>query len=240
MVLTLALSSFVGCGNNEDEKKVLTVYTEAGFPPFEYFVGKNIEGIDMKIAQLIADELGAELDVQNVGFDFIIPSLNDNEFAIAAAGLSINPERLEQADFSTPYFEGGMGIIFKKDEFGHNANVAWEDIADAKIGVQIASAGYENSKEAGLETKVYENALLAALDIGGACDYVIVDYATAKAIAEGADSGLDYGTVGSDKESYGIAVKKGDTAMLEAVNKVVAALNESGEVYDWYAEYTAE
>ena len=219
----------------------MTVYTEAGFEPFEYYAenGKDIIGIDMKIAELIAKELDANLLVKNVGFDFILPSLNTDDYAIAAAGLSINADRLLVADFSTPYFEGGMGIIFKEGAFDHNANVAWDDIKGKTAGAQIASAGYDSSEAAGLTTKAYDNALMAALDIGGACDYVIVDYATAKAIAEGSDIGLDYGTVGSEKESYGIAVKKGDAEMLAAVNKVIDKLIADGTVYDWYDEYTA-
>ena len=238
LVLTLALSSFAGCGNNEDEKKVLTVYTDPAFQPFEYYEGKDIVGIDMKIAQLIADELGADLKIEVAKFEAILPSLENNEFSIAAAGLSITPDRLLEADFSTPYFEGGMGIIFKKDQFVSGANIAYSEIEGKKIGVQISSAGYTQSKAAGLETVVYGNALIAAQDIGGGCDYVVVDFATAKAIAEGAeDLGLDYATVGDVKESYGIATKKGNTELMEAVNKVIKELNDSDQVYTWYDEY---
>ena len=81
LAVTLMLSAFVltSCkeektGDNNNSKKVLTVYTNAEFPPFEYLANNKPVGVDMQIAQAIADELGMELQIQNVKFDTILTS----------------------------------------------------------------------------------------------------------------------------------------------------------------------
>ena len=92
----------------------LHMATNAKFEPYEYFEGENIIGLDIDMAQAIADILGMELKVTHIDFDSIIPSVVTGKADIGVAGMTVTEERLENVDFSDTYYTGRQVIIVNK------------------------------------------------------------------------------------------------------------------------------
>ena len=121
-----------------DATETLTVYTESGFAPYEYIYEEAYYGIDIAIASQVAVNLGLKLEIQDVLFDTIISCLeNDNGKAIAAAGLTINPERAAQVDFSEVYSSSTLSIVSAEDK----AYSSLASLEGLKIGVQEGTSG---------------------------------------------------------------------------------------------------
>ena len=93
---------------------VLTMATNAYFPPYEYYDGDTIVGIDADIAEAVADKLGLELKIEDMEFDSIIPAVNSGKVDFGAAGMTVTEERLESVDFTESYCTGVQSVIVKK------------------------------------------------------------------------------------------------------------------------------
>ena len=89
--------------------------TNAEFPPYEYYEGSEIVGIDVEIAQAIADKLGKDLVIEDIAFDSIIPSVQSGKADMGVAGMTVRPDRLENVDFSDSYITASQVIIVHKD-----------------------------------------------------------------------------------------------------------------------------
>lgn len=153
LLLVLVMSVLAACGggtNNEsngdtdntsgsDAKKVLKVGTSADYPPFEYVdtaTSDEIIGFDIDLAKMIADELGYELDIQDMDFNGLIPALQAKSIDFVIAGMDGNDEKRKQVvDFTEPYFTATNYVIFKKD----SGIESMEDLDGKKIGAQTAT-----------------------------------------------------------------------------------------------------
>jgi len=103
--------STVTSATYDASKNQLVVATNAQFPPYEFTVGNAYAGIDMEIAKMIADELGMELVISDMDFEAVVSSIGKNGVDIALSGLTINPAREQEIDFSTPYEKGSYQVI---------------------------------------------------------------------------------------------------------------------------------
>lgn len=95
---------------------VLTMGTEAGFPPYEMAEGDGFIGIDVEIAALIAKELDMELKIENMDFDSLPLALQTDKIDFIAAGMTVTPERQETTDFTEPYIEDARQVIVIRTE----------------------------------------------------------------------------------------------------------------------------
>lgn len=116
MILTMAACGSKNTDTDTDtktgsEKKQLVVATSPDFPPFESLDGSDIVGIEPKLMQAIADKLGMELVWEQVDFDSIIPGIQAGRYDAGVAGISITADRLENCDFSDPYFLANQVIV---------------------------------------------------------------------------------------------------------------------------------
>lgn len=180
-------------------KDQLIVATNAEFAPFEYMEGNKYYGIDMEIAQLLADELGKELVIVNMSFDAVCLSVQQGKCDIAMAGLTVNEERKEAVEFSATYYNAAQKLVVAsnntefadcKDAADVEAILAEKD-SKTKIGVQTGTTaqfycegdadwGFDGF---GVETVGYNNGSLAVQDmLSGNIDYVVIDSAPAAAI----------------------------------------------------------
>ena len=219
--------------------------TNAAFEPFEYIEGKEYKGIDIEISQKIADELGVELEIHDVKFESIIAEIKSGKADFAAAGMSIDPDRLKNVDFSNEYFSATQSIVVMKE----NSPVAKpEDLKDKVVGVQTGTTAdtYVTDKDGknnvGVkEVKRYNSFVDAVNDLmAGRLDAVVMDdFPADKLVEKNADKimKLDDELTG---EKYAIAVPKGDEAMKELVNKVLADMEESGELDELFTKYIGE
>lgn len=183
----------------DTSKDQLVVATNAEFEPFEYKQGDQFYGIDMEIVQAFAESLGKELVIKDMKFDAVVLSVQQQKSDIAAAGLTVNPGRAEQVNFTESYYSASQKLIVKGDDTAFDACQTKEDVdkilngldASVKIGGQNGTTGqsYVQGDEefgfAGLNATFvgYDNGSLAVQDlINGGVNYVIIDAAPAAAI----------------------------------------------------------
>ncbi len=183
----------------DESKDQLVVATNAAFEPFEYTKGEDYYGIDMEIAQALADSLGKELVIQNMDFDAVCLSVGQQKCDIAMAGLTIKPDREEYVSFSNPYYSAAQRIIVTSDNTEFDSCKTAEDVeailntkdSSTKIGVQTGTTGqfycegdtdweFDGFK---VETVGYKNGSLAVQDLlNGNLNYVVIDSAPAASI----------------------------------------------------------
>ena len=214
-----------GCGKNENE---LVLVTEAGFAPYEYYEDGKIVGVDIDIAYEIAKELGKELVIKDVSFDFVINEVKTGKADFAAAGISITPERAEEVDFTMEYTVSNQVVVVKKGSNIKN----FDDIKDKKIAVQLGTVAdlyaSENYKDAIIVS--HKKYLSAVEDVKtGKADLIIMDELPAKEIVKENDNLviLD-GVLFQDK--YGMIVKKGNDELKEEINKILERMINDGTI----------
>ena len=122
------------------EEGKLHMSTNAAFPPYEMTTDDGgFEGIDVEVAQAIAEKLGLELVVDDMGFDAALTAVQTGQSDIAMAGITVTDERLEIMDFSDSYATGVQVVIVKEDSPIQSV----DDLANAEmIGCQTATTGY--------------------------------------------------------------------------------------------------
>ncbi len=213
------------------EKTVLTMATNAQFPPYEYYDGENIVGIDAEIAGLIAEKLGMELQIEDMEFDSIITSVKTGKVDIGMAGMTITDERLESVSFSTSYATGKQVIIVP--EGSDIASV--EDLEGKTIGVQLSTTGdlyitwdLVDTGKAQIERYNKGADAVQAL-VQGKIDAVVIDNEPAKVFVE-QNEGLSILETEYITENYAICVAKENTELLDQINAALDELIASGEV----------
>ena len=209
--------------------------TNAEFEPWEYYEGSEIVGIDVEIAQAIADKLGMELEVEDMAFDSIIPAVTSGKADFGAAGMTVDETRKKSVDFTDTYANASQVIIVKEDsEITGSA-----DLADKKIGVQLGTTGDLLSSElAGDENVERYNKGFEAVQalLQGKIDAVVIDSAPAKVFVEQSE-GLKVCEEAMSQEEYAIAVKKGNTEMLDKINGALKELKEDGTIDEIINKY---
>lgn len=134
LALVMALSTvglFASCA--KEKEKTLVMATNATFPPYEYKDGAAFAGIDVELAQAIADKLGMKLEIQDVEFGAIVAGVESGKYDIGMAGMTVTEDRKKQVSFSTTYATGVQVVIVKEG----SAIQSPDDITtSSKIGVQ--------------------------------------------------------------------------------------------------------
>ena len=224
----------------------LHVSTNAAFPPYEMTTDDGgFEGIDVEVADAIAQKLGLELVVDDMGFDAALTAVQTGQSDIAMAGITVTEDRLEVMDFSDSYATGVQVVIVRED----SPIQTIDDLANAEmIGCQAATTGYiyasdtpENGGYGEDHVTAYENGALAVMAlVNGQIDAVIIDNEPAKAFVE-ANEGLKILDTPWVEEEYAIGVAKGNTALLDAINAVMEELKADGTFQSIVDKYiTAE
>lgn len=232
LVLALSVCVFAACGEKEDNK--LTMATNAEFPPYEFYDGETVVGIDAEIAAAIAEKLGMELEIVDTAFDSIIPAIVAGKYDIGMAGMTVTDERLEEVNFSESYATGVQVVIVKED----SEITTVDDLTGDKnytIGVQTGTTGDLYStwdiEDEGLGTVSRFNKgadAVEALKIGKV-DCVIIDNEPAKAFVADAE-GLKILDTAYAEEQYAIAIAKDNTELLDKINTALKELTEDGTI----------
>jgi len=233
LLITLSFLLLTGCRKDDN---TLVLVTEAGFAPYEYYENGEIVGVDREIANEIAKELGKELVVKDIAFDSIVNELKSGKADFAAAGMSITPERLEEVDFSIEYTTSRQVVIVRNDSPINNIN----DIYSKKVAVQLGSVAdlyfsedYPNTNL--IRQKKY---LSMAEDLkANKIDLIVMDELPAKQIvANNTDLKILNGYVFED--SYGIAVQKGNTELINEINKVLQRLMNENKIEEYIIKHS--
>ena len=211
----------------------LHMSTNAAFPPYEMTTDDGgFEGIDVEVAEAIAQKLGLKLVVDDMGFDAALTAAQTGQSDIVMAGVTVTDERLEVMDFSDSYATGIQVIIVKE---GSPIQTV-DDLENAeKIGCQKATTGYiycsddpENGGYGEDHVTAFDTGALAVMAlVNGQVDAVVIDNEPAKAyVAE--NPGLKILDTEFAVEDYAIGFKKGNDQLKDAVNKAMAELKADG------------
>lgn len=204
----------------------LTMATNAQFPPYEYYDGQEIIGIDADIAKAIADKMGLELKIEDMEFDSIITSVQNGKADLGLAGMTVTPDRQKNVDFSDSYANGVQSVIVKED----STIAKIDDLKGKKIGVQLSTTGdlyaaEKYGKDAVQQYNKGSDAVMALTQ--GQVDAVIIDNEPAKSFVE-ANTGLKILDAEFANEDYAACISKDNAGLTKAVNKALAELKADG------------
>ncbi len=230
LCLVLAL---LGC--KEKEVKVI-VGTEPTFPPFEFLDKSSgeITGFDIDLIKAIALDQGFEVEVKNLGFDGLVPAVVSGTIDMAASGMTITQERAKVVCFSDAYINAGLALAVRDCD----AQIeSVDDLQGKTVGAQIGTTGAIKVKELQASGKIakmitYNTIDMAMLDlINGGVDAVINDLPVTKVYINKQPGKVKMVGDVLTSESYGFAMNKENTELLQKVNAGLANLRKSGE-YD--------
>ena len=214
---------------------VLTMGTNATFPPYEYYDGDDVVGIDAEIAAKLAEKLGMKLEIVDMDFSSIITAVQTGKIDVGVAGMTVTEERLQNVDFTTSYATGVQVVIVKED-----SDIATVDDLDGKlIGVQEGTTGHIYcSDDYGEENVIaYNNGATAVQALQqGKVDCVVIDKQPALSFVE-ANEGLKILDTEYVVEDYAIAVSKDNTALKDALNAALEEMIADGTVQEILDQY---
>ena len=221
------------------EEGKLIMATNAFFPPYEFYEGEQIVGIDAEIAAAIAEKLGLELVINDMEFDSIITNVKQGAADFGLAGLTVSDERKLEIDFSISYASGVQVIIVKEDSAITTIDDLYADGATYKIGVQLGTTGdiYATGDFGAERVVTYNKGNEAVMALAkGDIDCVIIDNEPAKAFVK-ANEGLVILDASYADEDYAACVSKNNPALLAAIDKAIMELTEDGTIDAIVAKY---
>ena len=229
--------AMVACGAPEtEEAAVLTMGTNAAFPPYEFVdADNNIVGIDAEIAEAVATKLGMKLEIKDMAFDSLITAVSTGSVDVVLAGMTVTPEREESVNFSDSYATGIQVVIVPED----SEIATIDDLTGKKIGVQSGTTGdiYCAGDYGEDAVARYDNGALAVAALAnGQVDCVVIDNEPAKAFVE-ANEGLKILDTEYITENYAAAFAKENTELLEKFNGALAELKAEGKLDEIVAKY---
>ena len=217
----------------------LIMGTNAAFPPYEYYEGDQIVGIDADIAKALGEKLGVEVTIEDMDFNSLITAVQTGKIDMVLAGMTVTPDREENVSFTDSYATGIQSIIVTED----SEITGPDDLEGHKIGVQESTTGHIYCSDDYGEDNVIAyttgaNAVEALKT--GKVDAVVIDNEPAKAFVE-ANEGLKVLDTEYTVEDYAIAVAKENTELLDKLNTALAELKEDGTIQSIIDKYiTAE
>jgi len=246
MLLTLAACSGGGGSSSSDsglgllKAGTLTVCSDVPYPPFEDFdktSASGFKGFDIDIDQAVADGLKLKLRVEDSSFDGIQSgqSLNSGQCDLASSALTITPERKKNIAFSDSYYDSKQSLLVPTG----SAIKTIKDLAGKKVGVQQATTGKSYTEK---------NAPKTADIVSFPSDaemYQAIQAGQVDALLQDLPVNLEHTKQGKfaiaqqydTNESYGLAMKKGNAALVKGVNAQLAKLKSSGEYQKIYNKY---
>lgn len=241
MAMVMMVMMVAGCGGGDkkpadkaaEAPKVLRVGTEPTFAPFEFQKegSKDFDGFDMDLIRAIGKQLNMKVEIQNMGFDALIPAINAGNIDAAIAGMSITPDRQKAVDMSDPYYTSGLVVVVNKD---NEAVKSVKDLDNKGIAAQIGTTGAERAaKVPGAKVKNFNTNSEVFLELKNkGVDAVIIDKPVAEyylAQGGGKETAKIVGET-MEAESYGISLKK-NSPLTAKINKALLDLKKNGE-YD--------
>ena len=240
--LMAVMAMVAGCGSDKkaaDGEKVLKVGTNADFAPFE-FQGADpnaYEGFDMDLIRAVGKEMGYKVEINNLAFDGLIPSLEAGNIDVIISGMTINDERKQKVLFSDPYYKSGISIMVAKD---NNSIKTFNDLKGKKVAVQIGTtSATEVKKIEGVQAKELNSSADTFIELAAkGVDAVINDRpVNDRYIVESKNGNVKVLPDLLTAEDYGIAINKKDTELQTKINAALKKLKENGEYDKIYTKW---
>lgn len=209
----------------------IVIATDATWAPMEFVnEKKQIVGFDIDLLNAAAKEGNFEVEFVNTAWDGIFAGLAAGKYDAVCSSVTITDDRKKAMDFSIPYVNAGQVLVVKKELKGLDK---LSQFSGKKVGAQIGTTGaLEISKTAGVIGKTYDEIGMAFEDlVNGRIDAVVCDSPVAAQYAlQNAKYKVKLKIVGVPftKEEYGVAVKKGNTAVLDLINDGLKKVQKKG------------
>ena len=221
------------------EEGKLIMSTNAAFPPYEMTTDDGgFEGIDVEIAQAIADKLGLELMIDDMDFTAALQAAQSGMSDMVMAGVTVNEDRLAVMDFTDSYATGVQVVIVKE-----GSDVTLDNLGEQLIGVQNGTTGWQYCSDDFGDDHVsaFDNGITAVQALmQDQVDCVVIDQGPAQEFVA-ANPGLTILETEYTVEDYAIGVAKGNEGLLNAINTALAELQADGTVQSIIDKYiTAE
>lgn len=214
--------------------ETLRVGTEATYAPFEFSTPEGtLTGFDVELIQALGKELGFDVEVINMPFDGLVPAIMTQQIDAVIAAMTITEERAKRVDFTEPYYTSGLTILIREETADKYKSV--EAIKGQKLCAQIGTTGAMTAEKLSpgkVSTFNTEPEAFMELKAKG-CEGVVNDrpinlYFLAQSNAS--DGVTEINEV-LTAEKYGIAVRKGNSELLDKLNQGLKTLHENG-TYD--------
>lgn len=230
LLTVLAFFTLAGCGEQKDPN-TLVMGTNAEFPPFEMRGGPDGEGIvgfDPDVARLIAVHAGKKLQIEDMKFDSLIPALNTGKIDMILAGMTVTEDRRRNVDFSDPYYKVTQIVLIQaKDAAGIRS---LDDLKNKKIAVAIGTTGDTAASQYTPNVIRFNTAFEAVMELkNGKVDLILTDEALGS-VLHAKNPELARVDLPFEDEYYAVAVRKGNTELLERINESLKKIRNSGEM----------
>lgn len=220
----------------------LVIATSPDFPPFESLAADgSVEGIEIDIMNLICEQLGVELVIEQMDFDSVLPGVQAGKFTAGVSGISVTPAREKNTLFTDPYCLAAQAIVVTSD----SAITCKADLAGKTVSVQTGTTAESFCLENGYTAKSFaaNSDAQAALTTGKVDAWVIDDLTAAEMVAayneENPDAPLVILGEAMTTEPYAFAFAFGSEALVEGINGILNQLVADGTVAAIFEKYGA-
>lgn len=217
------------------EGGVLRMATNATFPPYEYYEGDEIVGIDPEIAAAIAEKLGMTLEINDMDFDPAIAAAQTGQADIVMEGLTVTDDRKEKINFTDSYATGVQVVIVPEDSDIQSV----DDLEGKLIGVQQGTTGdlycSDDYGEENVQKFTSGPVAVEALK-NGQIDCVVIDNEPAKSYVS-QNEGLKILDTEYITEEYAIGISKDNPELLEQINAALQELKDDGTIQSIIDKY---
>ena len=235
LVCSLALFAalLAGCSSDSESKKYqlvsdgkLTVATSLNFPPFEYLSDGESAGYSIEVMREVASRLGLSCEFVNVPFESVVSSIEaGRQYDAAISSLSIYAQREEQVDFTSTYYLADQAVVTLKDEY-----LRVEELQGKTVSAQAGTMSETYAEDAVSEKVVPHEDVASCFSAlrKGKTQAIVVDAAVARYMIENGYSDCEILETVATGEQYGIALNKDNRALTDAINEVLAEMEEDG------------
>lgn len=230
-------------GGDSQEQEVLTVAMELAYPPFETKDEQgNPSGVSVDFMKDFGEYIGKEIRIENISFDGLIPSLQTGKADMVMSSMTITEERKETVDFSEPYANALLAVLTNKDS--QITSVDDLNQEGKKVAVKTGSTGYlyaqEHLKSAEIIALQDESACVMEVSQGKADGFIYDQLTIYRNWQNNLDTTNAVFIPFQDVEPWGIAVKKGNTELLDQLNEFIETYREDGGFEELTEKYLSE
>ncbi len=241
LCVALCLAALTSCGAKGKtlaevkEAGELVIATSPDFPPFESLKGSEVVGIEIELMQMICEQLGVELVIEQMSFDSVLPGVQSGRYDCGVSGISVTPKREKSTLFTTPYCLAAQCIVVTAD-----SNITGKaDLDGKKVSVQTGTTAEDFCMAEGYEVSSFEaNADAKTALTTNKVDAWVVDDLTAAEMVKG-DSSVKILSESMTTEPYAFAFAFGSEDLVAEINKIIEGLIADGTVATLFEKYDA-
>ena len=247
LVLAMVIGTVALSGCTQETENKIIVGTSADFKPFEYKAQNGtIIGFDIDLIKKILTDQGYTVEVQDIGFDSLIPALQTGKIDVIAAAMTITDVRKQQVDFSNPYYNANQAVLVKVGADVNITNI--NDLANYSVGAQTGTTGWGWINDTLVATgkldkskfnsyELYTDAVSDLINGPTRVGAIVIDSPVAKAFAKSGNVKIVLNI--TTNESYGFAVEKGNAELVNKINTGLTAVMATTYWEDLVEKYFA-